>query len=60
MNSSKQSELNSNNVHPICRNSPDPEKCALFAEKLEGVNSNLSLTEELAARITAERKSENS
>ncbi|MDB2685637.1 hypothetical protein N9Y42_00295 [Mariniblastus sp.] len=38
-------------VHPICQNSPTPEKCELFAEKLEQVNSNLEIHDPLASRI---------
>ena len=38
-------------VHPICKNSKTPEKCAQFAEKLDDVKSNLKLTDSVVSRI---------
>ena len=44
-------------VHPICQNSPTPEKCELFVEKLEQVNSNLEIHDGLAAQAQSETNS---
>ena len=30
-------------VHPMCRNSPDPDKCRLFVERLEQATANVNL-----------------
>ena len=46
------------NVHPICRNSTDLEKCDIFAERLQGVSSNLKITNDLYAQMEADRRSE--
>lgn len=44
-------------VHPICQNSKSPEKCALFAEKLDQMNSSLKITDSLGTRMHAESRS---
>ena len=30
-------------VHPMCRNSPDLDKCRLFVERLEQATANVNL-----------------
>jgi len=51
------SQQSNESIHPICRNSKTPEKCAEFADKLDQVNSSLKLTDSVATRLYVDGKS---
>jgi len=55
--SNRTENKSNNNVHPICVNSSDPDKCALFVERLTGISSNLEITAGLAVQMEADRRS---